>query len=149
MLKCEKYLTSGIFSNEEITILSSMRSNTLRTIRCNFKNLYRENLYCPLKCAPEGSSQYEDTQQHLISCNTIIQKLGDCQTIIAVNTIKYEDIYGDIYQQKAIVSLAKECLRIRNKIIEDSKQSTSGRCMSLDPSTSLCCTNTRCVCIGT
>ena len=98
VLKCEKYLTSGIFSNEEITILSSMRSNTLRTIRCNFKNLYRENLYCPLKCAPEGSSPYEDTQQHLISCNTIIQKLSDCQTIIAVNTIKYEDIYSDIYQ---------------------------------------------------
>ena len=121
----------------------------LRTIRCNFKNLYRENLYCPLKCAPEGSSPHEDTQQHLISCNTIIQNLSDCQTIIAVNTIKYEDIYGDIYQQKAIVSLVKECLRIRNKIIEESKQSTSGRCMSLDPSTSLCCTNTRGVCIGT
>ena len=39
-LKCEKYLTSGMFSNEEITILSSLRSHTLRTIRCNFKVIY-------------------------------------------------------------------------------------------------------------
>ena len=138
-----------MFSNEEITILSSLRSNTLRTIRSNFKNLYKENLFCPLKCTPEGSPPHPDTQQHLISCNTILQKISDCQTIIAVNTLNYEDIYGDIYEQKAIVSLVRECLRIRNTIIENNKQPTSGRSMSLDPSTSLCCANTRCVCIGT
>ena len=94
-------------------------------------------------------SLISDTQQHLISCNTILQNLTDCQTIIAVNTIKYEDIYGDVYEQKAIVSLVMECLKIRNQIIENSNQPTSGHCMSLDPSTSLCCANTCSVCIGT
>ena len=104
-LKCEKYLTSGMFSNEEITILSSLRSHTLRTIRCNFKNLYKGDLNCPLKCSPDGTSPHLDTQQHLISCNKIIQNLSDSQMAISVKTIKYEDIYGHVYEQKAIVSL--------------------------------------------
>ena len=78
-----------------------------------------------------------------------MNNLSDCQMAISVKTIKYEDIYGDVNEQKAIVSLVMECLKIRNQIIENSNQPTSGHCMALDLSTSLCCANTCSVCIGT
>ena len=142
-LKSQEYLTSGIFTNEEISILSSLRSHTLRTIKCNFKHLYVGNLNCPLLCTPEGKTPYDDTQKHLIACNIILGSLSVGQKTIAVNTIKYEDIYSEnIYKQKAIVSLVIQCINIRNSLLENSKRSTSGQPTSLDPSTSVCCVNT-------
>ena len=146
--ECQEYLRSGIFSNEEISILSSLRSHTLRTIKCNFKNFYQENLNCPLQCSKDGDTTYEDTQQHLISCKTILQHLS--RTTISQHTIRYEDIYGDIYKQKALVSMVMECMNIRNTIMQN-QQPTSGPAITLDPSTQQCCmnTNSKCVCIGT
>ena len=134
-LKCQEYLKSGIFSNDEISILSSLRSNTLRTIKSNFKTLYEGNLSCPLKCRPDGNQQYEDNQQHLISCGTIVQKLSQSQKTISAHKVKYEDIFCDIYKQKGIVTMVIQCMEIRNSILENTKMSTSGQSISLDPST--------------
>ena len=55
---------------------------------------------------------YEDSQQHLISCKTILQHLS--RTTISQHIIRYEDIYGDIYKQKALVSMVMECMNSRN-----------------------------------
>ena len=131
-LKCQEYLTSGIFSNDEISILSSLRSNTLRTIKSNFKNLYEGNLSCPLKCSPEGDQQFEDTQRHLISCEMIIHQLSRSQKIISAHKITYEDIFCDIYKQKGIVNMIIQCMDIRNTILENTRMSTSGQSSSLD-----------------
>ena len=62
--KCQSYLSSGIFSNEEVSILASLRSHTLRSVRCNFKKFYQGNYSCPLKCWPVGSPSLEHTQEH-------------------------------------------------------------------------------------
>ena len=131
--KRQEYLSSGIFSNEEITTLSSLRSHTLRTIKNNFKNMYQGNTNCPLDCS-EGSDQfYADTQQHLIICSKIKQFMSmQQQQTISTHTIRYEDIYGSIYRQKAVVSLIVQCLEARNTILQ---QPTSGPQLSLDPST--------------
>ena len=134
--KCQEYLTSGIFSNEEISILSSLRSHTLRSIKSNFRHFYQGNTNCPLLCTPDGIIPHEDTQKHLIMCNKILEKISLKETTIASHTVNYEDIYSDnIYKQKAIISLVSKCLQIRNSELENMKQSTSGQSKSLDPST--------------
>ena len=113
--KCQEYLTSGIFSNEEISILSSLRSHTLRSIKSNFRHFYQGNTNCPLLCTPDGIIPHEDTQKHLIMCNKILEKISLKETTIASHTVNYEDIYSDnIYKQKAIISLVSKCIQIRN-----------------------------------
>ena len=130
--KCQPYLSSGMFSNEEVSILASLRSHTLRTIRGNFKNFYQGNLSCPLKCWPEGSTPLNDTQEHLLVCSRLdVQP----QTTLACGAIKYDDIYGSRAEQKAVTSVVKQCMETRNQLLEQDKQPTSGPSSTLDPST--------------
>ena len=63
-------------------------------------------------------------------------------TTVACSAVKYDDMYGNKYQQKAMVTKFTQRMRIRNKILED-KELTSEREMNtaLDPSTGLCYIN--------
>ena len=132
--KCQEYLSSGMFSNEEISVLSSLRSHTLRTIRSNFKNLYKSNLHCPLKCWPAGAEPINDTQQHKLLCSRLSLTHN---TTVARSTVKYEDIYGDIYSQKGIIGEFIQRMNTRNKTLEQEKELTSEHVQTttLDPST--------------
>ena len=73
-LEKQEYLSSALFSNEEVSILSNLRSHTTRGIRKNFRNMYKDNLNCPLKCWSDGSPPFEDTQEHLLHCSRLIIK---------------------------------------------------------------------------
>ena len=42
--EAQRYLKSSLFSNEDVSILSNLRSHTTKTIRANFKN----DKSCPL-----------------------------------------------------------------------------------------------------
>ena len=140
--ECQEYLSSGMFTNEEISVLSSLRSHTLRTIRCNFKNLYKSNLHCPLKCWPAGAEPMSDTQQHILLCSRLNQTQN---TTIASSTVIYENIYGDKYSQKAIIGEFIQRMSIRNRIIQEENELTSERApiTTLDPSTGLCYMDTQ------
>ena len=61
---------------------------------------------------------------------------------MACSAVKYDDMYGNKYEQKAMVTKFTQRMRIRNKILED-KELTSEREMNtaLDPSTGLCYIN--------
>ena len=111
-LQVQPYLKSSIFSNEDVSVLSSLRSHTVRGIRCNFKNLYRDNTNCPLNCSDKSPQQ--DTQQHLLECSAI--KLEQSYSI-ARSKVNYNDIYGDIYEQKKAVTLFRALLDARNFIL--------------------------------
>ena len=64
----------------------------------NFKEKkIHKNLDCPLQCSIDGASTYEDTQQHLMSCKTILQNLS--QTTISEHTIRYKDMHSDVYKK--------------------------------------------------
>ena len=71
------------------------------------------------------------TQEHLLVCSKL--KTKDKQTIVE-EKIKYTHIYGAVGQQKAIVTVIKELLNERNKLLKTIF--TSGD--SLDPSTHEC-----------
>ena len=138
--QCQEYLSSGMFSNEEISVLSSLRSHTLRTIRCNFKNLYKSNLHCPLKCWPAGAEPINDTQEHLLLCSRLNQIQN---TTVARSKVKYNDIYGDKYSQKAITSEFIQRMNTRNKTIQEELTSERVTSTTLDPSTGLCSMDTQ------
>ena len=138
--KCQEYLSSGMFKNEEISILSSLRSHTVRTVRNNFKNLYKTDLNCPLKCWADGIEPICDTQEHILLCKRISERVPP-NTTLARNKVKYDDIYGDIFEQKEVTSVFKQRIQIRNEILEKDKQLTSEP-ITLDPSIILCSVNT-------
>ena len=126
----QPYLRSCMFSNEEVSDLSSLRSHTLRTIRCNFKKLYQNNLNCPLNCWPDGSIPIQDTQEHLLLCSRL--SLSQSQTLVKEG-MKYDDIYDSFAKKKVIASYVY--IELRNKLITEDKQLTSGQSSTLDPTT--------------
>ena len=65
-LSMQPYLKCEIFSSKEAILLTSLRSHCLRGIKGNFKKMYQNNLYCPLKC--DTVNQPEDTQSHILLC---------------------------------------------------------------------------------
>ena len=136
--KCQEYLSSGMFKNEEISILSSLRSHTVRTVRYNFKNLYKNNLNCPLKCWEDGNEPNCDTQEHILSCKRISERVPLNPTV-ARNKVKYDDIYGNLHEQKEVISVFKQRIQTRNEMIE---QQLTSEPITLDPSILLCSVNT-------
>ena len=113
--EAQPYLKSSMFTNDDVSLLAALRSHTVRGIRCNFKNLYKPNIYCPLKCWSADSAPVEDTQQHLLACS----KLHSVHTnTVANKRIEHNDIYGDTASQKAVVSLFHKLIELRNKLLE-------------------------------
>ena len=111
----QPYLKSSMFTNDDVSLLAALRSHTVRGIRCNFKNWYKPNIYCPLKCWSAESSPVEDTQQHLLACTKL---LSVHTNIVANKRIDHDDIYGDVASQKAAVTLFSKLIDLRNRLLE-------------------------------
>ena len=112
----QPYIHSSLFSNDEICLLAALRSHTVRGIRQNFKNLYKPNLSCPLKCQPAGTPQIEDSQEHLLSCSKL--KLVH-NNVLANSRVVHDDIYSAVDKQKAAVCVFTELIDQRNKLMEE------------------------------
>ena len=111
-LQPQPYLKSKLFSNEEVILLAALRSHTVRGVRCNFKNMYKDNTQCPLLCSPLSPQQ--DSQEHLLVCSKL-----NMNNVIAASKISYDDIYGDVSAQKTVVSVFTDLLNRRNKLMEE------------------------------
>ena len=114
----QPYLKSREFSNNNASLHAALRSHTVRGIRCNFKTLYRNKTQCPLKCSP--SSPQQDTQEHLLVCSKLV-----LNNVLACHNITHNDIYGDIEKQKMAVSVFKEIINKRNKLLDEKTQNTA------------------------
>lgn len=115
----QSYLVSPMFSDEDVGVLSNLRSHTTRGIRGNFGQLYKNNTSCPLKCWPSDSPPLKDTQQHLLVCKKITLNADS----VANNHIKYDDIYGSVTEQKAVTTLYRDILHKRQQLLENSPTS--------------------------
>ena len=116
-LETQEYITSSIFTNEDVSTLFSLRS---RSVECrkNFKNSYKENdLLCPL-CEMEC-----DSQQHMLRCSVLSKHL--LSNNVSNDQIEYEDIFRSCRKQKEVTTLFKELIEIRKLIIEESKDDPS------------------------
>ena len=132
-LESQKYLVSPLFSNEEVNTLYSLRS---RSVECkaNFKNKYKEgDVSCPL------CEIHIDDQKNMLQCPEILKKVKTNE--VAIDTIKYEDIFENDKKQKAITSLFMKYISIRKNIMEEdlSQRQDPSTCTDVlktsDPST--------------
>ena len=119
-LETQAYLTSPLFSNENVNLLFSLRS---RSVDCkiNFKNRYKDtDVLCPL------CEDSEDSQQHMLECEEIRKKLKS--NAVTQNKIEYNDLFKDCIKQKYCTEMFKEMLDIRKKLEEDNRQSELDPC---------------------
>ena len=52
-----------------MSTLTNMRSNCVKGIKSNFKNMHKVCLHCPLQCNIEDPP--EDTQEHVLVCSKL------------------------------------------------------------------------------
>ena len=116
-LETQQYLKSPLFTNEEASLLFSLRS---RAIDCksNFKSKYsKEDLLCRI------CQQEEESQIHLLHCKPLndVLKSND----IITDDVNYNDLYSEHRKQKVITTLFAKLLKIRKQIIENPENTTN------------------------
>ena len=119
-LEIQNYMTSPLFSDEEVNILHALRS---RAIDCkdNYKNMYKQDdLLCSL-CRMQNCDQ-----KHILECKVLLDIFKTEE--MSNHNIVYEDIFHeDVSKQKAVTALFKALIELRSKMLQDlqSQQSPS------------------------
>ena len=112
----QEYLTNGLFTNSQKSLLFNLRSMCDNNFKDNFHNNQQDNT-CPLcKLGP-------DSQKHALSCNIIAEHLNQ-QEKITIQNITYKYIFGDVNEQLKITSIYQTIIRIKKKLIKNT-QSTA------------------------
>ena len=132
-LKPQPYLTSPLFNNEETTLLFALRTRTLRNMKANFKNQYGGKVDCQMKCWEQEALPPEDSQQHLLVCKVLRNKVTSPD--IARGDILYKHIFGNISEQKEVTVLLQRLVQAREDILNETPIRTGD---ILDPSMSNC-----------
>ena len=114
-LRIQPYLQSPLFSDEEANLLFALRSRTHEMFKANFRNMYGNVVWCPLKCTGESDVKEEDTQQHLLNCETLGNLVHTDE--VANGNVKYSDIF----------STSSPPNRSKDRVPESWKQPTRGR----------------------
>ena len=122
-LETQRYMTSPLFSDEEVSLLFALRSKCVRECKANFSSMYSENGILCVLCTENKS----DDQPHLLQCKAIARNLNSDE--VARGQISYMDIYGDHNKQKAATALLSKLVNIKKTMTENSQPS------ALDPST--------------
>jgi hypothetical protein len=138
-LKLQPYLKTPLFSNDETNLLFTLRSRTHEIFKANFRNMYGNVVWCPLKCWEGSEDMDEDTQQHMLMCKTL-SSLVHTDTVANGRT-NYSDIFADIRKQKEAVVLYQQMIEARMEYLK-AKNNPPGA--DLDPSMGArpCCSDT-------
>ena len=107
----QEYLTNGIFTNSQKSLLFNLRSKCDNNFKDNFHNGH-QNITCPL-CKLEP-----DSQEHALSCHIIADHLNPSEKNI-IQCIAYEDIFGDAQAQMKIIGIYQSIIRIKKKTLEE------------------------------
>ena len=121
-LDMQPYLCSALFSKENIGMLFSLRSRTVRTIRNDFQEQYKPNLSCPL------CSSHIDSLPEILNCVKLkyeIQGLSD-EIQASINQTSYEDVFSTIDRQKQATDTYTILLKIREKLLDSNPLHISG-----------------------
>ena len=116
-LLIQPYMISHEFNNPEVTMLTALRSHTVRNIKMNFSSWYTNDLSCSLKCQQIQQNQNEDSQQHLFICKTLLSQLNQEQYKL-IEGISYNDLYSNTVRQKLAVTGFTWLLDIRERLLE-------------------------------
>ena len=113
-LKVQDDMTSPLFQPEDSSLLLSLRTRTVRGIRSDFGDMYRDKS-CPL--CPETC----DSISHLLECPSLQTSQGSSKA-----SVQFSDVFSDdILDQKAITTLFARLLQERGKLLESTPNATS------------------------
>ena len=105
-LATQKYIKSNQFTNQEVYLLSRLRSRNI-AVKDNFSGMYPDTL-CSLGCLETES------QQHLLECKPLVEK-SNLKSVIG--SMQYSDIFGPEKRQKIAVLVYSELLKVREEIL--------------------------------
>jgi hypothetical protein len=105
----QQYLTSGIFSNAQKSILFNLRSRCENNFKSNFKNAHQPPL-CPL------CKSHQDTQEHGLTCQIIAQSLAP-NVQESVKLVSYDDIFGDLEKQHQATVVFQEIICVKKRLL--------------------------------
>ena len=120
-LETQKYITSPLFTDEEVSLLFALRSKCVRECKANFRSMYSE-VNCEL-C----TDNKPDDQPHILQCTPLSDQLKSIE--LSMKKVEYSDIYSDPHKQKEVTVMISKLIDIKKKLIE-SKQK-----LEMDPST--------------
>ena len=115
--KPQEYLTSGLFTNSQRSILFNLRSMSERSFRDNFHRMYQDNL-CQL------CKSGVDSQEHALSCIVLNGQLNQ-EDKATLRRVDYQDIFGDLQAQLCITKLYQTLIRIKRRLLKPVDQPTS------------------------
>lgn len=116
-LESQKYLSSKLFSNYEVELLSKLRSRNL-DLKSNFKTKFTFNNVTDLKCSLNGCDEVED-QPHIMKCKQILDNLDETYE---VSDICYEDIFSKSKKQNRVTKLYVALLDVRSKLLQKQQE---------------------------
>ena len=115
--KPQEYLTSGLFTNSQRSILFNMRSMSEKNFRDNFHRMYQDTL-CQL------CKSGVDSQEHALSCIVLSDHLNQ-EDKVTLKRVNYLDIFGDLQAQLCITKLYQTLIRIKRRLLKPVDQPTS------------------------
>ena len=116
-LEIQPYLVSTMFTNQETTLLSSLRSRTHDAFKKNFSQMYGGHVQCPLKCSDPDEPEWLDSQEHLLQCIKIKELFHS--TDVTSHSVKYSDILGNnVKKLKELATIFTTLLEIKKELSE-------------------------------
>ena len=107
-LKLQDYFIQSNMNTAQCNLLFALRAR-MTAVKCNFRNNYYD-LSCPICMDPNS----EDSQLHLMHCNTLMNG----ENILMKNKLSYTDIYSsDVQRQATIVRFFEALFSKRRKLL--------------------------------
>ena len=112
-LEIQPYMKDRCMSNSMVRTLVAMRSSMVRGVGGNFVSS-SVRTQCPLQCRDTA----EDTQCHLLECPVTLSKLTVAEEKDR-DLVSYNDIFGDLQQQRRAASTIQRLLELREEELEE------------------------------
>ena len=116
----QKYLQSPLFNNKKRSLLYNLRCRSVNSIKDNFHRLYHGEIACPFLCLNQ-----DDSQEHLLSCSTVVSHLSDSDKQL-LQTVDYSHLFGTVTQQVGITNMFLVLLRTRKRLLKTAQEPACG-----------------------
>ena len=113
-LDMQPYMKSELFSKDNISLLFSLRSRTVRGIKSDFSEQFKPNFSCPL------CSNHLDSLPEVLNCIRLKSKVQSLPEHIQnlITHKKYEDIFADVQKQAQATNTYTTLLKFREQLLD-------------------------------
>ena len=112
-LKVQEYMKDPEMTNKMVETMFALRSSMVKEVKQNFVSS-GVRTQCPLNCRDTS----QDTQRHLVECPVLRTGLTVAEDKV-LEVTKYDDIFGEMQDQKRAVYILTRLLEIRESFLED------------------------------